>query len=757
MKRTKLLVFAALAAFAIAAAHIMEVTQGIHFKEGPVDFGEPPPRERIYEPPGDGMGVFEEAWRPGTVFLTDSPADDAFEAAREKGEAKDVLLCKAAREEERRGAYSEALAQYRSMLSHGQGDPAYLQEHIELLKQVLVNSDSKGFHAYLDGKETTAAWVQPYIRYDALCKQDPSAERAAAFEKLALTFPNSSRAEPALMTAARDRLGDETSPGRTITEPDLMEGKRILDELLSLYPKTRFRKSAIGWLARVDCQQGNYRRALQRYWEQLMLGVNGEQRLKLLNSMVTCESRLGRKGRIAYTICLILDSARRPVIRAYSIVRLDNQLESFDAKDAKEFWACLKVSPRALSSYLDYRLDRTKVSPDLLALSTTAQITGAYSGHIYGRLAEAAYRLDHLDQTRRYGKLCLLQSTDQNDRAKSVFLQGSVAQKLGDVRLATRFYEQVLHQYPSSYLAGGARENLALLYEHSGQFGKALDIYYALKYDYDIAYLIDARMSTQEISAYLKQHPHHQDAAAIRYSVGLRYIRQHRFAEADRVLATVPEWKRKAYSKSSNEQDTDNDEPDGRKDPLVTSHQLAHLYGVAAKAKGSEAKAKALVSIGNYYYNNRNLLLYNLRLWHWERANSIGFSWNDDTATKLDDAAIRRHHQEHECIAQALDVFEDLIRRYPHSSSAQRAAYRGACAAWRLSNFSPYWRWVAAKEGLRQKAAHLMNVASHGQDKSLARTAAKYASVYIEFINDSEDGEFKQMVPRRKYSPRSED
>lgn len=762
MKRLKLLGFAFVLITALAAAHLYEVVNGVHFKGGgAIDFGQPPARESEYLPPGDGMDSEFAPWRPGTVYLLDDTRQES-DAAEKQGE----ILTAHAHNLELAGKFEQALASYESMDRHRQGDSGFIRERIAVLRAGLQRGDRRGMAAYVGGKASSSAWLRPFYMYDALLAQQPGSERGMKFASLALQLQSNLSTlpprmvddpwlEPTLMMAARDFLMD-TPNGKSGFEPpakgDISAGVRVLNHLRT-NRKGRFYSSATGWLARARYLQGDYLGALAIYWQQLKLESGGEARLRVLDSICMCETALKRRGRAAFADFLVLDFIKDPNRRDFYFNQVAAKLGQFTSSDAKAFWACLKTSPPALSAYLDYRLDRSTVTPDLLALSASATFEGPYAGHIYGRLAEAAYRLRRLPAVLAYCEKCLATSTKDDDRGLATYLQASVAQRQGQRAQAMAGYEEVLRRYRKSYVAGGARENLALLYEHAGRLGDALDMYYALGYQHDVAYMLDIRMSTDQIEAYLGSHPRHDSRDVIRYSLGLRYLRQHRFAEATRAFTLVPDGKRKAYLQGSPWMD---EGVTPMRDPLLSTRDLALRYEAAAKAHGSEAKAKALLSIGNYYYNHRDLLLYNARLWHFERSVSIGWSWNDSVATSEDVAALQRHHDEHECLAQAMQVFDELLRMYPTSSSAQRAAYRDACAAWRLANFSPYWRWVADRGNLHERAVNLMHLASTGADKNLAKTAHKFAGVFLEEANDNRANfkeSYKNGVPPRRWNP----
>src|SRR5579862_7784873 len=224
MKKLRILLFASSILTVIVVAHVYEVSQGIHFKGTPVDFGEAPRRERLYDPVEYDNNI-SWGWRPGTTYLLGSDAEPFFDGNREARTNRDQRLCAAAENAALAGRYRRSLAMFRDLLAHGHGDPGFLFERIEVLKQAIAANDLSGLAAYLRGRDSHSLWLQPYIRYDAATRQELGLQRAIAFEKIAQDFPNSSRVEPAMMMAARDHL----RPSIGADDPEVTKGRRLIE------------------------------------------------------------------------------------------------------------------------------------------------------------------------------------------------------------------------------------------------------------------------------------------------------------------------------------------------------------------------------------------------------------------------------------------------------------------------------------------------------------------------------------------------
>ena len=114
---------------------------------------------------------------------------------------------------------------------------------------------------------------------------------------------------------------------------------------------------------------------------------------------------------------------------------------------------------------------------------------------------------------------------------------------------------------------------------------------------------------------------------------------------------------------------------------------------------------------------------------------SINFSmgWNSSIASVDDNAAVRAHHYQHECLYRARAQCLEIARRYPHSQTAAKALYRAACASEQLASFDDWWRKEGARLHLQDDAIRLMTrVYQQYPHDPLAGSARKFAQVYAE-------------------------
>lgn len=713
------------------------IMDGVHFKGLPVDYGSPPSRYSLYY--NDSGALAGPVPRAGTTYLIGSTyeqrqQDEKGEATREK---EWVATIREGERLEQAADFAKALAVWRKAWAKGLGDAGKLRPRVELLAYLVKHPHEQGAVRLLAAisiqKPSTipvsalALALRPFALYDQAMRNADPHSAALSFWKVAQEYPNSTLAEPSLIMVPRLLLGsDAKKPAPNPSHADREMARMALTVLNRRHPHSRFTDDSMGWQARLDYLAGDYEGAIRKYRVLYKLKAESEAIDHPFESILLCHIRLGSHADVAADHLLRYGIAEHE-LKAYSSQQLGRTIESFKAGDAPKFWGILRHNPRLLSFYLDYRMEMTEPTRDLLALSQRGQVSSRYRGHINARLSEAAYHLGDLLAARRLAGQTLKVASDPDDIAIATFVQASIARRSGRYEVARQAYERIVSRHADSYLVGGARENLAIVYERQHRLGDALDQYRKLNYRTDVAYLIDARMSPSELSAYIAGHPRDKEIALLRYSLGFRYLRLEKWAQAEQQFAWLSAKQRHNFQQHIGTYFYDSGQATARQyDPLETAQSLAHMdadYRRNPSAKGLLAEAK-------YYSNHRDLLLYNSALWEGDRANSIAYSWSGSVATPADDRALEKHHWDHECFSHALLKVRALLTKFPKAPERFEAAYLGACAAERLSNMNTYWRWVDSRKDLKGESVRLMRVAAESPDAKLAAKAKKFAGVF---------------------------
>lgn len=526
---------------------------------------------------------------------------------------------------------------------------------------------------------------------------------------------------------------------------DVPFARARLQKLLREVPDTSFRPQAIGWLARCDYLEGKYIDALRRY---LTLLADNK-----------CEDMWQRA----------LESVRM----------VEKKLKQDERRKLDEL---LIAQPRLLSAYLYFQFyHQHDAKPDLLHLTKIAERAtrsnaDALADGVTTRLAELAVEQGNQHGAVRFAA-AVIQSRRRRQRSsddhrlldRALWSRAAAQRKLKKPTAAIRDFEAILKMDPPSQLEEGARENLALLYEETGQLGKALDQYYELDYKPDIAFMLDVRMTPEQIKQYIARNLDHPQRDVLVYTLGVRYLRANRLAQARDTLALV-RGKLGALSAlpGSDPMEETIHWPEKRPVPnqLRAARTLLRLHGELRRAHGREAKARATYALASHIYNQRNLLYYNAALWRGERAFNFCLYWDDahddpprrhryeepdetqnenvkakrvyiDRAARLasehDSRAVVEHMYSHECVARARALCLEILRKYPQSSVAPQAMYRAACADYWLSRFNDWWRNEDKRKGFSQEAIRLMEQLPKRFPKHpLAQSAAKHAEAFVE-------------------------
>lgn len=732
------LTLAAVAAF----SHVGFVIRGIHLKGTPADFGVPP---RKYGFGYDVMGMDDGvAWRPGTSYWYEDDVDGDGNPSNTMVQSTRKLMLKG-RAFEQSGKFAQATGVYRDMLHRGLGGVSELKERIELLSHatsstkgvgVVLASIGSGATRRLPMPNEVAASLKPFVAYhraDDLADRDA---RANAFVIVAERYPSSSRAEPALIMAARTALAE----GDQAVHRDLRRAiaSAALSKLLSSYPSTRFRCNAVGWQARLSFLSGDFSTAEAKYRQQLSLAATLPDKQSALDSIANCAAS---RGRIDLAAAAYLQKFGLAKANPYTdVYALRGALDEFKGLDARRFSLLLGSDPDLLVSYLSYRIQFTDLTPDVLQFGTTK---AARNPQVALRLAEAAIKLEKTADARKFVDRACGGKLSDEQAALAQFIQGTLALRTGNRELARAKFSAIASR--NTYLANGAMENLILIAERQGRLGDALDLYNKLGYQQDFAYLVDARMTTAELASYL----HRKDAChrpLLTYTLGMRYLRESNWDAADRTFKKLTTAQRSALTAPPAWYISDT----STQDPLATLTALRSLDHAAKAATDGEARAAALYKLASYYYTHGSLLLYSPQLWNGDRAYSIGFSWNANSATEVDQRALSTHHSEHESLMHALRICQSIVKNYPKTAAAGPAAYRGACAAERLSNLSAYWRWVDYQKDIYGESVRLMKLAT--DDPNLGKAAAKYGVVFAEERKEARaDVQWNESLPMRQF------
>lgn len=762
---------------ATATASDWERLDSIHFNAGELDFGTVPRRGIVWYEPTDrpiitGSGINSENER--AVYEISVEKDRIWSAQRDK--LNDRLL-KVAFNKERAGQWKAARQEYEDLAAR-LGWTGSARDRVEVLtrfvalskrdQNLLLSSLRRYLHAmalqeaghtqdanraFLELSTTPqAGYIREHALYQTACAVYDQKQYAAAipiYQRLLSLYPHSIKAEAAFIMLARASILPAQTAG------DAQIGMNAVQQLLHTFPHSRFRAKAIGLAGRYHLLAGHMHQAA---WCYLQVGD--------LESMEIVRKRMWDKEAGLIRVALFVGNLRRLEATQtqhhfehalYALNRLTKILTSLDSS---RIAGRIVHDPQVGGAYLYYRIYHCTNKPeDLLSLAHLADKIIARTGGrrlaplVRVRLAEVFY------QAKAYRKALVWseRAADPIATDRTLFVQGATLHKLARNRTAIARFEALLKRYPDSSLRHGAREELALLYEATGDLSLALKQYFLLGYQTDVAFLLDARMSIAQIENYYQRSVDSRDRIwgidsegyydlnsgkkatgytereLVAYSLGIRYLRKEKWEAAQMWMHRVPRATYIAFSEGRSQWETK-----ASPDPLQAIRELGRLQRAIVSTPPGAARAAAMYRYATYYYTHGSLLLYNSAAWLGERRSSFDEMWNKTHFTEADEVATRTHMYEHEVYARTMALCKEIARRYPHTPSAPKALYRAACCANYLSGYNEWWRtghnWHGQgkrQDQLSAEAVRLLNLLVRRYPKDpLIPSARKYVRVF---------------------------
>ena len=569
------------------------------------------------------------------------------------------------------------------------------------------------------------------------------------YQQFLAVAPQSPKREAALLMLARCALLPQTADG-----PKAEIGKQALAQLRKEFPHTRYAAAIQGLQGRVYLLSGNYPEALRCYFA----AGDMESVQRVAAHLPEAESK-ALQARILEGHLRRLMTVRIFDRYEQSIGEIRVRLAQLSKSENSRFSQDLLAEPELAASYLYYRLYHCDNKPEdwkhlgqfadsLIAHNPSAHL----SPSVLVRLAEVSYQRKEYDRALEWAARALA-AAPKYDRA--LFVHGAIQHKRHSYAAALSDFNALMQNCPGSPLTHGAREELAILDELTGEMGGALDQYIALQYQPDIAYLLDAKMTISQVEAYYRATPETAQISPARfwrsgetsrtyyptrdllaYTLGMRYLREEQWDQAETWFKRVNADKRAEFDKGRNVEDYSHDKITVV-DALTVARQLRDLKQAIEKAGSDNARAEALYAYASYYYTHGTLLLYNGALWQGGRAFNFGMFWSEHQPTPADKEVAKQHAYSHEVYNRCYDLCLQVAERYPQSPAAPKALYRAACASRRLANFNGWWRDDNKQHNHWEDAARLMrDLARRYPRDPLVHDAKKYADVFAQEKKD---------------------
>lgn len=602
----------------------------------------------------------------------------------------------------------------------------------DLARQYLVTTATFGDLAALRpiSEDPSAGFIRAHALY-ALGMNQFDHEQ---YDRAAVLFQQGAsvggpRRERALVMAVRCLLCSNRTDRLSAADvaQTVKDSQSLIAEFRKEFPASRFKASLNGWEARADFLQGNRVEALERY-------------LELFRDSGTEEARVGH----------------------LSSIRKVGQL--LTPEDAKKLRQNILNKPGLLKPYLEFRLYHTNITPTelgtLVSFVEEARVKQEMiklSPDLHARLGEMAYLRGMPKIALRHAEACLLDNKGEY-RDLATYVKAGSLHKLKDSQKAYASLAEFETKFPNSYLIKAVREFRAMLAEKLGKWSSAITEYRALGYKYDAAYLIDVRMSIADLEQSVLDAAMSKEVDTLRLAIGYRRLRKGDYLGAKSAFLTVGERVRKRRLKigSKDYQGWSGKETlDLIPDPLVTLRDLTQL--------SKDRSPKGRYALASYYYNHRNLMLYNADLWDGSRTNvlwsarptrkysenpyGVQDGWNFYIATPNDVSAVKEHFYSHECLWRVRQICLGIAKTAPNDPIAPLALYRAATATRRLARFNSWWDResleTTGNKSYYLVAADLLKQLYTNYPKcALAKNARKYEKV---FRQEKKDNVFAMM------------
>ncbi len=737
MKRLGLGIALGLSAVAgIASACWYGNYSSVHFHSGKPDFGLLPRRGILHWKERDVRPLVPDAINGDTAYVE---LRDEWEGTSSVMEANRLRLLTQAYTVAGSGKWQVGRIQLQAAGKRFGWTPNLRDVEQALTRMIVLPSAQQStakpaMKLYLDGmalweakqnpaaeSKFTAAFKTPYagfVREHALyqnaslnVQENRYALARSQYRRLLREYPKSPKRENTLIMLVRNSILPHQKDLRDITA-----GKTAMAQLEKEFPHSRFLKELPGLHARLLYLDNQYRTALNAY-----LRTHALDSARIVIAALPKSEQEEANIRLLAANLRAITAAKTYKPYEMAIREVNRLRQTATAKQAKMLSSLLLRDPELASDYLYYRLYHTvNNSKQIKQLAHFAEEVAdahpdiRFSPAVMTRFAEAAYREGAYSRALSWANHSL--QTLTTDRA--LYVRGASRHKRKQIAGATHDFETILKRFPKSPLVPNARENLALLYEAVERFDKALDIFFVLKentqkemfselgsagYEKDVAYLLDVRMTTAQIAAYVRSHPHHWEKNLLIYSLGIRYLRDERWNDAEHQFWLLP---RKIYAEYSKGRKEWSQKPSP--EPLTVIRDLRLRQRKIGQAKTNNARAKAMYEYASYYSTHGTLLLYNPALWGGNRMLSFDYFWNDHVMTQSDILPIRRYMYSHEAFARSRALCKQIARQYPHAPILPYVLYRQAAATRRLGSFNQWWNAETNRAKLWKESINTM-------------------------------------------------
>lgn len=579
-----------------------------------------------------------------------------------------------------------------------------------------------------------------YLRAAMLYHEGQAGEAAEAFRALVSKYPRSEKREAALYMAARAELSRSRAylgPEETATSEDACPDCRDdawraaragFSRQLAEHPRGRLADEARGWLAYLGLRVGDVGGALTEYYRMLADEDEGAKS-EALQSLRLARGR-ARESDMLRVEEELSDEPRAALAYAYHDIynyTLSYYFTIPDLDPAVSYAGCFGPYRDGCDGWKQEQADDVKRRAERTGLARVARFAarmmerhpGAQAGGAFTvRVAEANLEMGETETALKVARRALASGVSGTERDAAAWVAGVAEYQRRDLAAARRTLGKLAADSRDDDVNRRARVLLAVASEEAGDLDAALEQYLALNYEADVAYFMDVLMTVEQLVSFVDKHREHPRRDELRYALGVRLLRARRYRDAREMLSSVRTTAEQSPSLYDRYGDDEPEEPKlrfrryfyfeeewgtkaGRESrvsaewvlrDLKTAEDLERLERAGDAAVTFEEKAEALYQLASYLYQGSNLKFYNPAAWGGGRAEMMASLDEGRFRAPGEAETLWRHAREHEPVARALEIYLDIVRRYPQTKAAPAALYTAVLCHEQLAEYNSYWR-----------------------------------------------------------------
>lgn len=558
-----------------------------------------------------------------------------------------------------------------------------------------------------------------YLNAAVLYNSDKKGEALTAFQEIDKRFPRSEKNEAVIYMIGKllmeqgDACDDEACEVPAY-ESAIQQFKRSLRQ----YPNGRYALDARGWIAHIYNHQKRTPESLAEYYR--LLG-NTRDRQWRLNAKRSLQFLGHDYDDATLDEVEALISNEPDAALAYSYHRIYNHAIDLSYTEYNE-WCCYGDTKWSQMEEEKERVKSTlykgRHELERVAKFATAMVQrygeSRVSGDFLLRIAQAQLELQNFREALSFADRALRVGVIEDSRAEAYWVKGSSEHQLKRLVSANSTFAKLVAEFPAHKLTEGAKRLLAITKEDQGDFESALDIYFDLGYKQDVAYFVDVLLPTDRFARYVADRRSNSNHDILRYSLGLRYMREGRWQEARESLTMVATGAgHDDYLDSTREATWYYPKEPGYGEPEVkfikkswvmqdlrTIDVIEYRENRLKEVEGDEARAEAMYQLASAYFELDDLAFYNPAMWDGGRVDSLmSLQFSSDERLPNETRTIFEHLQVHDPWAKAIPLYEEIVAKYPESKVARDALYTIAVAHERLEGRNGVWNEVY-KRGL---------------------------------------------------------